>query len=133
MELQHKDIPYFPMISRRMFFLSGTKHTEYSTYVRILRDGTWYCVYHKRTMTEFKNSPSPDVEAVDTFQRLIFSAYSTMLFYKITGRLEEIDPLQISEEERMDKYYEPIQTRPKTGSETQERIQRDKQDLSQEG
>jgi hypothetical protein len=67
-----------------------------STLVRIKRGRKWYKVH----LMEF--SVETPIEL--TLQRLHLEAYKIIHFYKLCG-LEEMDELQISEQERLNKQY----------------------------
>jgi hypothetical protein len=82
-----------------MGFFPENDQVFVSTLVRIERDGIWYTVH---CVQDFKPAIS-DVQ-IQVIQKLLIDAYNAKLFWKFSGiGLEERDPCQESEEERIKK------------------------------
>lgn len=87
--------PYFPQFG----IFPVNDQVFISTLVRIEKEGVWYTVHCAQ---DFK----PDISDVKVraIQRLLTDAYNVKLFWKFSGiGMEEKDPCQESEEERVKK------------------------------
>ncbi len=70
-----------------------------STMVRIKREEKWYLVH---CVEKFIPLPDHEVECVETgYRRLIRSVHNIQYLYKVGTWMEDLDPDQRSEEERL--------------------------------
>ena len=77
------------------------KTTYLSTLVRIQREGKWYLVH---CLESFKAAPNYELQLRDVatgYQRLIRMAHNVQHLYMIGANMEDLDPDQRSEDERL--------------------------------
>jgi hypothetical protein len=85
--------PFYPQILRTF---KNNEEFIMSSNIRKEWEGRWYSVLLVRRASMLHNW----VEA-DCLARFIAEAYKIILFYKVNGQFEEVCPIQISEEERL--------------------------------
>ncbi len=75
------------------------EHTAFyaSTFVRVKQHGTWYMVHLLESC--ILNDSTTEVELLTKFME---SAYKILKLYKVNPTIDTIDPLQISEEQRLE-------------------------------
>lgn len=89
---------YYPVVARveHPFPTGGFKEFSFTTLVRVKRDGKWYTVH---CVEDFINNDS-DAERI-TLLRFMIQVHNIQNLYMITGKCEDVDELQISEEDRI--------------------------------
>ena len=77
-----------------------------TTLVRIERDGKWYIVHCVESFT-----PTKPEDFVQSFKNMMFNVHQIQYLYQISGTMEDIDPLQQSEMDRLKEEHDKINNR----------------------
>jgi len=74
-----------------------------STLLRKEHEGTWYTIHHvqRYSCKEMNKHRAQEVATTHLLIRMSLVIYNSLHLYRITGRMEDVDELQISEEERL--------------------------------
>lgn len=105
--LSHPETPYFPIVRGHTLYKIGMKAVvEYSTYIRVKCNGTWYVIRHTAEGAIYNCCDACKPDDNDVIYKLIRDAYfmQKMIhteWIKVGLNVYEVDPCQEEEEVRL--------------------------------